>query len=151
VYAKEYHLSNYEYPDLFSAILTFENGVIASLDSAWLHPEGGPKNLVNTLELDGTIDADLEICGAKGIANFKLAHPGYSVWTDEEVLRPELTLWTSRDGKIEGAIHSELNHFVEHALANKHSTTAPLIDSVDALKIAEAIVQSSKEERIVSL
>jgi len=151
VYSKECYLSNYEYPDLFSTILTFENGVIASQDSAWLHPEGGPKNLVDTLELDGTIDADLEICGTKGIANFKLAHPGYSVWTDEEVLRPELTLWTSKDGKIGGAIQSELNHFLEHALANKHSITAPLGDSVEALKIAEAVVQSSKEERIIYL
>lgn len=151
VYSKDYYLSNYKYPDLFSTIFTFENGVIASLDSAWLHPEGGPKNLVETLELDGTIDADLEICGAKGTANYKLAHSGYSIWTEEEVLHPELTLWTNEYGEVGGAIYSELKHFIEQALTNKHSLIAPLSDSVEALKIAEAIVQSAEEKRVIYL
>lgn len=151
VYANEKNLSGYEYPDLFSAILTFENGVVASLDSAWLYPKGGPQNLVETLELDGTIDADIEICGMKGTVNYKLSHTGYSIWTDEGVMQPELTLWTTEQGEIGGAIRTELNHFIQQARNNQHSAIAPLKDSVEALKIADAIVQSASEKRIIHL
>ncbi len=151
VYATERNLSGYEYPDLFSAVLTFENGIVTSLDSAWLYPKGGPQNLVETLELDGTIDADIEVCGMKGTANFKLSHSGYSIWTDEGVMHPELTLWTTEQGNIGGAIRAELNHFIEQARMNKHSNIAPLRDSVEALKIADAIVQSAAEKRIITL
>lgn len=151
VYATERNVSGYTYPDLFSTVLTFENGIVASLDSAWLYPKGGPQNLVETLELDGTIDADIEVYGMKGTANFKLSHSGYSIWTEEEVLHPELTLWTTEQGKIGGAIHAELSHFIEIVRMNRHSNIAPIRDSVEALRIADAIVQSAAEKRIISL
>lgn len=150
VYATERNLSGYEYPDLFSAILTFKNGIVASLDSAWLYPKGGPQNLVETLELDGTIDAEIEICGMKGTANFQLSHSGYSIWTDEGVVHPELTLWTTEQGNIGGAIRAELSHFIHQVRINKTSEIAPLSDSVEALKIADAIVQSATEKRIIT-
>jgi len=151
VYASERNMSGYVYPDLFSAVLTFENGIVASLDSAWLYPKGGPQNLVETLELAGTIDADIEVCGEKGTANFKLAHSGYSLWTDQGVQHPELTLWTTEHDGIGGSIRAELTHFVLQVLKGEESPVAPLHDSVEALRIADAIVLSAKEKRVVSL
>jgi predicted dehydrogenase len=151
VYAIEQNMSGYEHPDAFSALLTFENGLIASLDSAWLIPKGGPHNLVETLELGGTIDADIEIYGNKGTANFKLAHSGYSIWTDQGVQHPELTLWTTEHDGIGGAIRSELQHFIFQVRKEAHSEVAPLRDSVEALKIADAIVKSAKEKQIIHL
>lgn len=149
VYATERNLSGYAYPDLFSVILTFKNGMVASLDSAWLYPKGGPQNLVETLELDGTIDAEIEVCGMKGTANFQLSHSGYSIWTDEGVMHPELTLWTTEQGHIGGAIRAELSHFIYQVRMNEISEISPLGDSVEALKIADAIVQSATEKRII--
>lgn len=149
VAAVERNMSGYEYPDLFSAILTFENGLVASLDSAWLYPNGGPQNLVETLELDGTIDADIEVCGDKGTANYKLAHSGYSLWTEAGVQHPELTLWTTEHDGIGGAIRAELTHFISQAQKGEKSPVAPLHDSVEALKIADAIVRSAKEKRMI--
>jgi predicted dehydrogenase len=151
VYAVERNMSGYDYPDLFSAILTFDNGLVASMDSAWLYPKGGPQNLVETLELAGTIDADIEIQGDKGTANFKLAHPGYSLWTDQGVQHPELTLWTTEHDGIGGAIRAELVHFVSQVQKGEESAVAPLHDSVEALRIADAIVLSAKEKRPVQL
>jgi predicted dehydrogenase len=151
VYAVERRMSGYEYPDLFSSILTFENGIIASIDSAWLFPKGGPQNLVETLELDGTIDADIEVFGDKGTANFKLAHSGYSLWTEHGVQHPELTLWTTEHDGIGGAIMAELNHFISQIQKGEESKVAPLKDSVEALRIADAIVQSAREKRPIQL
>jgi predicted dehydrogenase len=151
VFAVERYMSGYEYPDLFSSILTFENGIVASMDSAWLYPKGGPQNLVETLELGGTIDADIELIGDKGTANFKLAHSGYSLWNDQGIQHPELTLWTTGHDGIGGAIMSELSHFVAQVQKGEESKVAPLLDSVEALRIADAIVQSAKESRPIQL
>lgn len=151
VYAVEKNVSGYSYPDYFSATLTFKNGVIANLDSAWLYPKAAPQNLVETLELDGTINADIEIIGSKGTANFQLNHPGYTIWTNESNLQPELTLWNRNANGIGGAIETELEHFFAQVTINEESSIAPLKDSVDALKIAEAIIESAKQQRVIEL
>ena len=151
VYAVERRLSGYAYPDLFSVILTFANGVVASLDSAWLVPEAAPQNLVETLELDGTIDADLEVIGNKGKAKFQMIHSGLSIWTERQVLQPELSLWPTEHDGIGGAIRAELQHFLNQVKIGNESPVAPLIHSVEALKIAEAIVLSARERRVITL
>ncbi|GAB7388963.1 Gfo/Idh/MocA family oxidoreductase [Bacillaceae bacterium] len=151
VYAVERHVSGYAYPDLFSVILTFANGVIASLDSAWLVPEAAPQNLVETLELDGTIDADLEVVGTKGNATFHMLQAGLSIWTERQVLHPELTLWPTEHDGIGGAIRAELQHFLNQVEKGSESPVAPLTHSVEALKIADAIVLSARERRVISL
>lgn len=151
VFAVEHNISGYKYPDSFSATLVFENGIIATIESAWLYPNGGPQNLVETLELDGTIHADIEIIGNKGTANYQLNHSGYSIWTDNNNLQPELTLWGKDAVGISGAIRTELLHFIFQVAINEESTIAPLHDSVIALQIADAIVMSAKEGVKVNL
>ncbi len=151
VYAVERNMSGYAYPDLFAATLTFADGLVATLNSAWLVPDGGPQNLVETLELDGTIDADIELTGDKGTARYRMAHSGLSVWTDKGVQYPELTLWPTEHDSIGGAIRAELAHFLNQVEKGQESTIAPLSDSVYALKIAEAVVQSAKEGRAITL
>ena len=151
VYAAERHMSGCKYPDLFTATLTFDDGLIATLTSAWLVPRGGPQNLVETLELEGTIDADLEVLGSKGGARFRMAHSGLSVWTDKGVQYPELTLWPTEHDGIGGAIRAELQHFLRQVEKGRPSTVAPLADSVYALKIADAIVESAKRGKVVRL
>ncbi len=151
VHAVERRMSGYAYPDLFHATLTFQSGLIATMTSAWLVPKGGPQNLVETLELDGTIDADIELVGDKGTARFRMAHSGLSVWTDEGVQHPELTLWPTEHGGVGGAIRAELQHFVAQAVRAEPSLIAPLTDSVYALKIADAIVESAREDRVIEL
>ncbi len=145
VYAVQRNMSGYKFPDVFAATLTFENGLIATLNSAWLVPEGGPQNLVETLELDGTIDADIELVGEKGTARFRMAHSGLSVWSDAGVQHPELTLWPTEHDGVGGAIRAELDHFLRQIGKGQPSEIAPLHDSVNALKIAEAIIRSANE------
>lgn len=151
VYAVEKNVSGYTYPDLFSATLTFEDGMVATLASAWMVPPGAPRNLVETLDLGGMIDADIELVGEKGMASFKLAHPGLNVWTDCDVQLPELTLWPTEHDRIGGAIRAELEHFLLQLERSEESPVAPLADSVEAMRLAEAIVQSAREKRVVDV
>jgi predicted dehydrogenase len=149
VHAVEERLGGHRYPDVFTATLTFDDGLIATLTSAWLVPRCGPRNLVETLELDGTIDADLEILGTRGGARFRMLDSGLSVWTDRAALRPELTLWPTGHDGAGGAIRAELRHFVELLGRKGPSAVAPLADSVYALAIADAIVQSARTGKVV--
>ena len=151
VYAVERNMSGYTYPDLFSATLTFEDGMVATLASAWMVPPAAPRNLVETLDLGGTIDADIELVGDKGMASFKLAHPGLSVWTELDVQHPELTLWPTEHDRIGGAIRAELEHFLLQVERAEESPVAPLADSVEALRLAEAIVRSAHEKSFVDV
>lgn len=151
VMSYERNMSGYAYPDLFSATLVFENGIVASLDSSWMVPAGSPQNLVETLELDGTIDAHIEIIGDQGTASYQLAHAGLSVWTDRGVWHPETTLWPTGPEGVGGAIRSELEHFICRIAENRPSEMMPLSDSVHVMKIAKAIVEAGKTGRPIDL
>jgi len=151
VSAFERNMSGYVHPDLFSAVLVFESGLVASLDSSWMVPSGGPQNLVETLELDGTIDAEIEVIGDKGTAKFALAHPGFTIWTDSGLQHPETTLWPTGPEGIGGAILMELTHFVNQIVKGQSSPVMPLSDSVHVMEIAEAIVDAARTGEVVKL
>jgi len=151
VSAFERNMSGYVHPDLFSAVLVFENGLVASLDSSWMVPSLGPQNLVETLELDGTIDAEIEVIGDKGTAKFGLAHPGFAIWTDNGIQHPETTLWPTGPDGIGGAILNELTHFINQIVKGQSSPVMPLSDSVHVMEIAEAIVEAARRGETVQL
>lgn len=147
----ERNMSGYAYPDLFSAVLTFENGIVASLDSSWMVPSAAPRNLVETLELDGTIDAHIEVIGDQGTAQYQLSHSGLSLWTSTGIEHPETTLWPTGPDGIGGAIYAELAHFAKHIVEGRPSAIMPLSDSVHVMKIAEAIVYAGRKGTVVEL
>jgi predicted dehydrogenase len=151
VYAVERNMSGHKYPDLFTAVLEFDNGITATLESAWLVPDRGPQNLVASLELGGTIDARIEIVGTASSARFSTLDAGLSVWTDDGVLTPDYVLWPEEHGEVGGAIRAELHHFIRQVTVNEESPIAPLIDSVESLRIADAIVRSAALGQPVSL
>ncbi|SHE10737.1 Inositol 2-dehydrogenase [Chlamydia abortus] len=144
VYTVERNISGYPYPDHFSALLTFENGLHASLESSWTIPGNGPHNMTDTLELDGTIDAEIELVGQRSMAKFSTLQSGLSIWTDERCYTPDYTLWPTEHEQVGGAIRAELTHFVECVRLHRPSDIVPLADSVHALEIAAAIVTSGK-------
>jgi predicted dehydrogenase len=151
VYAVERNLSGYQYPDLFAATLTFENGIVATLESAWLVPHKAPQNLTETLELDGTIDAHMEIVGTKGSTKFGTLDTGFSIWSDTNFQLPDYILWPTEHDGIGGAIRAELFHFIQQLQKEEESQVSPLIHSVHALQIADAIVRSATEKKLVYL
>nr|WP_309099990.1 Gfo/Idh/MocA family oxidoreductase [Fredinandcohnia onubensis] len=151
VYSVERKLSNLAFPDLFSSVLTFENGLVVSLDSSWCVPKNAPQNCTETLELDGTIDAEIELIGNLGTVKFNLLDTGVKLWTDEQVIHPDFTLWPTSIDMIGGAIRDELQHFIMNIEKKQESVIAPLLHSVEALQIAEAIAFSGAENRVIHL
>lgn len=151
VRAEERRTGNYVYPDVFLAMFTFKNGVVAVLSSAWLVCKYSLQNLVETIELNGTIDADIELVGLRCCARFRMVDSGLNVWTDDGAYHPELTLWPSEHDGVGGAIRAELEHFLNQASLSQESPVIPLWDSVYALKLSDAVVESARSGKTVKI
>lgn len=138
-YAVQRSVSGRTHPDMFAATLEFGNGVVATIESAWLVPDGAPQTLRGTLELDGTIDAAAEVLGTRGTASYRLANDGLALRTDDAVAHPELTLWPTVAGKVSGALREELGYAVDVAAGVRGNDLMPLSEAVEGVRIAAAI------------
>jgi predicted dehydrogenase len=142
-------------PDTLVAVLTAEDGAIAALQSTWLVPDAAPITLAGTpaspLDLWGTIDARLEVFGALQVGRVDLMPGGLSLWDDSGVRAPDPGLWPEVHGRVSGALREELAHFLDRARAAEPSFLAPPETAAVAVRLAEAIVRSSREGEAVEL
>lgn len=151
VYAVEKYVSGLDYPDSFVAILTFANGIVATLDSAWLVPHAAPQTLGGALELSGAIDGAMELLGDHGAATYRSSHDGLSVHTDNTTTHPELTLWPTVDGKVSGAIVEELRYAIEVACGSRPNEVIPLNQAIESVRIAAAIQKAARDSTTISM
>lgn len=142
VYAVERNVSGFTHPDTFVAVLRFASGVVATIESAWLVPDSAPQTLRGSLELDGTIEASLEVLGDRGTAAYRLAHDGLSVRSERGLAHPELTLWPTVAGRVSGALAAELAYALDVVRGERAHDVMPLDDAVEGVRIADAIVRA---------
>ncbi len=64
VYAVDRNYSGLTYPDACYAMLEFESGAVAMIETSWFVPQGAPANVL-TGSWHGTIDAELEVIGTE--------------------------------------------------------------------------------------
>ncbi|MGE3798075.1 MAG: Gfo/Idh/MocA family protein [Thermomicrobiales bacterium] len=151
VYAIERHLSGRRYPDATMAMLTFENGLMAAIETSWLVPGQAPANVL-TDNWHGTIDAELEIVGEHRSARFRGLESGLEIWSDANSHHLDAGLWPEINGAVAGAIKAEDEHFLQIVASGERvSGVASIDDAVEGLRIAEAIVESAARGEIVRL
>lgn len=142
-------------PDVLVATLTAADGSLAMLQSTWLAPDAAPINLpgapATPFELWGTIDGQLELVGTSQTGRVNLLSDGLSVWCDEHVRAPDVSLWPEVHGRVTGALREELAHWLDCVRAGTPSRIVPLEDGVTAVRLAVAIVQSSRSGAPVEL
>lgn len=151
VYAVARSVSGMPYPETLTAVLTFTNGVVATVESGWLIPDAAPQTLRGALELDGTIDATTEVLGAGGMARYRLAHDGLSVWTDQSVAHPEVTLWPTVGGRVGGALRDELSYTLDVVRGLRRNDLMPLQEAVEGVRIAAAVQAATAKGEAVHL
>ena len=144
-------LSGHRHPDTFSAVLEFGNGVVATIESAWLVPRGAPQTLKGALELDGTIDASAELLCERGTVKLRLVNDGLAIWTDEGVVQPETALWPTVHGRVGGALRDELAYAVDVARGTRAHDVIPLEQAVEGVRIAEAVERAARTGETVEL
>ncbi|MCA1688613.1 MAG: Gfo/Idh/MocA family oxidoreductase [Actinobacteria bacterium] len=142
-------------PNTLVATLTAEDGALAVLQSTWLVPDAAPITLVGPpagpLDLWGTIDAQLEVVGTSQVGKVDLMASGFSLWDDSGTRTPDTGLWPEVHGRVSGALREELSHFLDCVRTGKRSHLAPPETGAVAVRLAEAIVRSSREDKIVLL
>ena len=140
-------------PNTLVATLTAEDGALAVLQSAWLVPDAAPITLAGPptgpLDLWGTIDAQLEVVGASQVGKVDLMAGGLSLWDDSAARLPDSGLWPEVHGRVTGALREELAHFVECVRTRRQSPLVSAETGALAVRLAEAIVRSSREGEVV--
>ena len=142
-------------PNTLVATLTAEDGALAVLQSAWLVPDAAPITLAGPpagpLDLWGTIDAQLEVVGTSQVGKVDLMADGLHLWNDSAVRAPDTGLWPEVHGRVSGALREELSHFLDCVRARRPSPLAPPEVGAAAVRLAEAIVRSSRDGGVVLL
>ncbi|MFM9105266.1 MAG: Gfo/Idh/MocA family protein [Chloroflexota bacterium] len=150
VYAVDRNYSGLTFPDACYAMLEFESGAVAMIETSWFVPHGAPANVLAG-SWHGTIDAELEVVGTERSARFRLLDTGLAIWREDFTHHPETGLWPEIGGGIAGALREQDRHFIARVRERAGSAIASADDAVEGLRIAEAIVQSAAQSVPVSL
>ena len=132
------------------ALLRLADGCVAQLESSWTVPEQAPANVLSD-QWHGCIDAELAVVGTERTAKLRGLQSPLQIWSDQELQRPETTLWPELGGEISGALREELSDFCRCARAGQRSSIADLDQAVQTMRIAEALIESGRQGRTVDL
>jgi predicted dehydrogenase len=141
VYATGRFPKNTESPDVLWAQLTFENGIIAVLHANWMTPD----------EAGIAINDCTEVIGEKGIAHFDTHAAGVQLWGTGGRRTSDLSVHHNLGNRVIGALKEELSYVSLCALTGTTPDVLSFDDAVHGLEVAEAIVISAKEGRVVDL
>jgi len=140
-------------PNTLVATLTAEDSALAVLQSTWLVPDAAPATLAGppagSLDLWGTIDAQLEVVGTSQVGKVDLMSGGLTLWDDSAARLPDSGLWPEVHGRVTGALREELAHFLECVRTRRQSSLVSAETGALAVSLAEAIVRSSREGEVV--
>jgi predicted dehydrogenase len=141
VYATGRFPQNTDSPELLWAQLSFDNGIIAVLHANWMTPD----------EAGIAINDCTEVIGEKGTAHFDTHAAGVQLWGVGGRRTTDLSVHHNQGGRVIGALKEELAYV---SLCALYGTTPDILsfdDAVHGLEVAEAIVTSAREGRVVEL
>jgi predicted dehydrogenase len=125
------------------ALLRLADGCVAQLESSWTVPAQAPANVISA-QRHSCIDAELAVVGTQQTAKLRgLASP-LQIWSDAALQQPDTTLWPELDGQVAGALREELRDFTASVRLGRPSSVADLDQAVEALRIAEAIIEAGR-------
>jgi predicted dehydrogenase len=126
-----------------TALLEFDNGVTATVESAWLVPGSAPGTLDDgPLALDGAIVAEAEVLGLDGMLRQRLVSDALVEWTRTGVQVPDLSLWPEEDGVVGGALRREVAYALGVCTGRRAPDIMPIEQACWGVEAAEAIVES---------
>jgi predicted dehydrogenase len=138
-------------PSVVSALLEFDNGVVATIESAWLIPPSAPQTLAGALELTGSIAGEAELLGSAGVVRQRLISDAVVEWTDAGSTVPDLSLWPEEDGVIGGALRREVDYAIDVFSGRRAGDRVPLEEVCWGVEAAEGILKALSTQGAVSL
>lgn len=119
--------------DSLFALIRFDNGAVAALESSWALPAGSPTKL----------DYQLEVVGTAGASYLSGGYSGLALVSDTAVDFPDTFHQPVVGDQRMGDLRAELEAFAEAVLSGSDVPIDPH-DSVEAVRLALAIMQSAK-------
>jgi predicted dehydrogenase len=127
--------------DVFWGMITMEDGSLGIVETNWALPLATPWR--------GHIV--LEAIGTQATALIEAPGNGLSFWTDEKVDVPDTAYWPSLHGVTVGALQYEISYFIRCLIENKPITLPYPEDAYESLRVAEALLLSSRQGTPVRL
>jgi predicted dehydrogenase len=127
------------YPEVNWSLLEFRGGAVACLETHWMIPDKA-----------GVMANDaMQVIGTKGVADIHFG-PLY-LWKKTGAETPNVSYDAWFNNRVYGAIREEVNYFVDCVRNRCSPAVIEPADGVNALKVALALVRSSKEKRDVKM
>jgi UDP-N-acetylglucosamine 3-dehydrogenase len=118
------------------ALMKFEGGAIAVLETAWMLPDGAGL---------GTDDA-FTVIGSTGLARVQFDFPAMRVWTSAGAETPDVSYEPMLHGAVSGALRDELSAFATSALTGVKPTVVAPEDGLTALAVVLAAIESAERD-----
>ena len=135
-------------PEAVVAVLEFDGGAVAVLETSWLIPDGAPANIVGPTgredEGAGVLDAHFEVHGTSAVEALSLYGPSLTLTTDDRSYVPESTLFPATRLGVGGALRDELFDFLANVRGDPHTGLASIDDAVHVQAVVEAIIDAAE-------
>ena len=123
------------------ALLQFERGTIATLETVWMLPD----------EAGAATDDAFEAIGTEGTARIQFDVPGLRLWTASGLHAPDVSYEPWLHGTIAGALKEELAYFATCALSRTPPTIVTPTDGLAALAVVLAAIESAEADAEVAV
>lgn len=141
VYAMARTMADVPNPDVGYVNIKYADGTLCMAESQWTLPDGSPF----------AIDVKMEIMGTKGV--IYISDPAQPLIIDDGTRRdiPDTVYWPMVHGERAGALHAELQYFVDCIHKGVKPTITTLEESREVIRICSAAEQSAKTGQVVEL
>lgn len=134
-------LTDPECPEILWANLEFDNGVIAVLESHWMTPD----------EAGIAIADSAEVIGEQGTAYLDTREAGVQIWNGTGRQTPDLSVHREINGLRFGALREQMNYICQCIAGGEEPGYVSFSDAIHGLEVAEAIVQSARSGKEISI
>ncbi|BAS28180.1 Gfo/Idh/MocA family protein [Limnochorda pilosa] len=126
--------------DSVFALIRFDTGAVAAVESSWVLPAGTPTKL----------DYQMEVVGTEGASYLSGGYSGLALVSGTGIEFPDNFHQPAVGNVRMGDLRAELEAFASAVLSGEEVPVDPR-DSVDAVRLALAIIQSARSGQRVSL
>lgn len=138
LYTIKNHALGQKMLDVAVTVMSFANGLVATIQTVWLVPLSAPSN----------IDAHLEAYGTVGTVKMNSLDQGVTLWSDERAVYPNTSIIGGIPG---GALRSELHYFIECVKNDKQPTRITSAEAWKAFELACLAMDSAERGEPIKL
>jgi predicted dehydrogenase len=138
--AEGFHSQAFGVEDCMLSLLTFENGIVASLENSW----------VCTPVVGRPMAAQFEVRGPAGIIDVATHEQGVGIYKGDVAVYPDTQYAPVLHGRITGVYRDQIAHFIE-CVASGAEPVVTGEDGLAAVVVADALNRSVAEGREITL